>query len=277
MLIEYFPRGEVFVRSGEKPLDFLYLIERGAVRIFTRQGREENLLDLRAEGDSIGVASLLNNAPPAFNASAEEDTICYLVPRARFLELAENHPPFRLFSRRIPTGEPNGSVVETATEFTAPAGELVQRRAVSCRREHIDPGGGRLMTRHLIGAMVVLGADGKPEGIFTDRDLRRVVAEGLDGAAPVTAIMRPSPVSVREDEPCLNALLTMVRMNIHHVVVVDRAGRFKGVITRTTCSCTRAATRSPWSRTSTRPTGWMSWPGFSTTWTAWSPPWSGRV
>jgi CBS domain-containing protein len=60
-------------------------------------------------------------------------------------------------------------------------------------------------------------------GILTDRDLRtRVLAEGLPGDTPVSQVMTPAPVTVQADESVFEAMLCMLRNNIHHLPVLQR-------------------------------------------------------
>ncbi len=60
-------------------------------------------------------------------------------------------------------------------------------------------------------------------GIITDRDFRtRVLAEGLPLDTPVSAVMSPNPITVQGDDTVFEAMLSMLRNNIHHLPVVKR-------------------------------------------------------
>ena len=68
-------------------------------------------------------------------------------------------------------------------------------------------------------------------GLITDRDLRnRVVAQGLDIERPVADIATLAPLTLDANSPAFEALLLMVRHNIHHVPVMD-GHRIAGMIT----------------------------------------------
>ncbi len=242
--IEYFPKGEVFIRAGEKPLEFLYLILKGSVRLFLRNGRDERLLDLRCEGDSIGSISMVEGAPPAFFAAAAEDTICYLVDRSVFIGLVESFPQFRIYSAHILDGVQPGpepgmllpshwdSLAADKAMFNTPLRQLVKRPPVACRPGLSIRDAARLMTRERVGAMVIVDDEWRPLGIFTDRDIRgRVVAEGMDIDAPVEGIMHTGVATVNGDALCFEAMMTMVRLNLHHIPVLDR-GALIGMVTQ---------------------------------------------
>ncbi len=76
------------------------------------------------------------------------------------------------------------------------------------------------------------GAEGQGEiiGIVTDSDLRKAVAMCMDYAAPVGTIMNSPVVAVEAERPCFDALLEMMRRQIHHLAIT-RDGEIAGVIT----------------------------------------------
>ena len=87
-----------------------------------------------------------------------------------------------------------------------------------------------LMSERGAGSIVVLGADGAPLGIVTDRDLRsRVLARGMAPGAPVSEVMSSPLLSVSPDVVAFEALLEMTRRRIHHLGVVE-AGRLVAVV-----------------------------------------------
>jgi CBS domain-containing protein len=89
----------------------------------------------------------------------------------------------------------------------------------------------RQMAAAGVGSVVIVGEDGAPTGIVTDRDLRaKVVAEGRDPAATAAADVMSSPlVTVAPEAYAFEALLEMTRRGIHHLVVLE-AGRLIGVV-----------------------------------------------
>jgi CBS domain-containing protein len=58
-------------------------------------------------------------------------------------------------------------------------------------------------------------------GIVTDRDIRsRLVAQGLDYNVPITQIMTDKLVSVEHNQLVFEAMLQMLRFNVHHLPVL---------------------------------------------------------
>ncbi|MCA0177017.1 MAG: KpsF/GutQ family sugar-phosphate isomerase [Proteobacteria bacterium] len=71
----------------------------------------------------------------------------------------------------------------------------------------------------------------KPAGIFTDGDLRRLIAAGTD-LRPLHAreVMRGAPKTVRADALAVDAAALMERHRITSVLVVDEAGALVGAL-----------------------------------------------
>ena len=115
--------------------------------------------------------------------------------------------------------------------FLHPVREFVARTPVTSGPRTPVRELARQMTAAGVGSVVILGDDGTPTGIVTDRDLRgKVVAEGRDSAATAATDVMSTPLITMEASAYgFEALLEMTRRGIHHVVVVD-AGRFAGVV-----------------------------------------------
>jgi PAS domain S-box-containing protein len=80
-------------------------------------------------------------------------------------------------------------------------------------------------------ALVVISSEQEILGMITDRDFRaRVTAEDKDRARPVREIMSAPVTTIEQDALVYEAVLRMQEKRIGHLVVVDDAGRLKGVI-----------------------------------------------
>jgi len=110
-------------------------------------------------------------------------------------------------------------------------GELIKRepKAVSPStsiREAVQ-----IMYRENIGSVVVTDPEGKVLGIFTERDLVRVIAEGVSLESNIASVMTRNPVVVYEDEPVSRAVMLMAERRIRHLPVVNRKGLLVGMVT----------------------------------------------
>jgi CBS domain-containing protein len=88
-----------------------------------------------------------------------------------------------------------------------------------------------VMNEHKIGALVVV-ADGRVVGIFTERDvLRRVVAERRDPVGTsVAEVMTAEVVCCTPATPLEEARAAMKNRRIRHLPVVDPQQRLEGLI-----------------------------------------------
>ena len=114
----------------------------------------------------------------------------------------------------------------------APVRSLLESRKLVAAAPQASVGhAARLMTQHKVGAVLVVSADGKLAGIFTERDaLFRVMAPGLDPEkTELRSVMTSDPVSVEPDETLGYALLLMYEHGFRHVPVVEN-GRPVGVV-----------------------------------------------
>jgi len=110
-------------------------------------------------------------------------------------------------------------------------GDLIHRPPVC-----VDPGTScieavRVMARHGVSSILVC-RDARAVAIFTDTDLRRVVAEkgGVPGGASVEECGTPDPVGVDAGTTCADAARLMMEMYVKHLVV-EEEGRVRGVVT----------------------------------------------
>ncbi len=78
---------------------------------------------------------------------------------------------------------------------------------------------------------VIVDDSGKPLGIFTEKDLVRVVAKGIPLSTRIEEVMTPRPVTVRDDDYLAVALQRMIEYRIRNLPVVDKEGNLVGLIT----------------------------------------------
>ncbi|ODV02971.1 MAG: arabinose-5-phosphate isomerase [Rubrivivax sp. SCN 70-15] len=89
----------------------------------------------------------------------------------------------------------------------------------------------REMTGKGLGFTAVVGEAGRPIGIFTDGDLRRLIERGAELRALRAAdVMHPGPRLVRADALAVDAADLMERHRITSVLVVDADGALVGAL-----------------------------------------------
>ncbi|HSD42534.1 MAG TPA: DUF294 nucleotidyltransferase-like domain-containing protein [Burkholderiales bacterium] len=105
---------------------------------------------------------------------------------------------------------------------------LVRRAPIVCDAQRPVAEAVALMRAEEVGAIVVVDDRQRPVGIFTERDLMAVVAEGGLGRA-IGHAMTPEPFALPGHAPAYEAALMMVDQGIRHVLVTE-ADQLVGVI-----------------------------------------------
>ncbi len=90
-----------------------------------------------------------------------------------------------------------------------------------------------LMARRSVSCVVVVEND-RPVGIFTERDVVRHIARGVDlNAVPVGSVMSLSVVSTPATSTPLDTVGLMFKKSIRRLLVVDECGVMTGILTQT--------------------------------------------
>lgn len=229
--IEHFAPGTVVLAEAGEPAEHLYVIRKGAVEILD-DGR---LIDLMVEGETFGAWSLLAGFGPTATVRAHEDTLCYLIPRERALELLGTSEGIAFVlsgMRRRITRVGESLEGERTTEQYRPVGSLVRRPPVTCEPATTVAEAAERMARERVSCLLVDAGTGG-YGILTDRDLRtRVVAERRPLDTRVSDVMTYPARSVSVEALAGEVLLGMLEGGFHHFPV-ERDGTVVGVVTDT--------------------------------------------
>ncbi|MDR2689428.1 MAG: KpsF/GutQ family sugar-phosphate isomerase [Azoarcus sp.] len=87
------------------------------------------------------------------------------------------------------------------------------------------------MTHGGMGMTVVMAADGRPEGIFTDGDLRRMLENGIDvRVARIGDVFTRNPRAIGPDALAVEAAEIMERLRISQLLVLDHDGKLIGAL-----------------------------------------------
>jgi CBS domain-containing protein len=228
--LETFDAGTVIFSQGDDPVRYLRVVRAGQVEIIA-DGR---VLDLLAEGEVFGQASMLSGLPTGFEARAVvQDTRCYRIG----IELAEQllaAPEGLGWVARSLLAEPTDlhMLAREATRNLAddPVGGLLHGEAVVCPPSMAIREAATRMNEQGASCVVVdLGADGY--GIVTDRDLRvKVVAAGVSTDAPVGEVMSAPAFTSAADRPAGAVLLGLFDRGLRHCPVLAPDGRVMGVV-----------------------------------------------
>ncbi len=120
-----------------------------------------------------------------------------------------------------------------STPFFEPVGSVARREVISCDASQSMREVAGIMQERSISSIIVR-QDGVEAGIITDRDLRAMLAQGLDPHHTRAAdIMRGPLFTIGEDRPLYEALYHMSRRRTHRMCVTDAKGQLVGMVTGT--------------------------------------------
>lgn len=88
----------------------------------------------------------------------------------------------------------------------------------------------RLLKEQRTGSVLVCDTDGKLVGIFTERDVLRLMAKGADPESPVEPYMSAPPVTIATDATVSEAIQKMSRGGYRRLPMVDGDGRPTGTV-----------------------------------------------
>ncbi len=242
--LEFYPKDMVILRQDGPPSDSLRIIKKGGVKVsMVSEDGGEVVIDYRSEGDTFGFLSLVGKDRVRSNITAVDDTICYLLGKEMLLKLLDSQLSFteyflkshitRYIDRTYSEMQDKSMFVGGSDRllFTTQVGDMAIKDVVSTQEETTIREASQIMSEKRISSIVIMNASNLPSGIVTDRDLReKVVAKGRDVSEPVRNIMSATLIRVDARDYCFEAVLKMIKYNIHHVLVI-RDGRLAGVIT----------------------------------------------
>lgn len=229
--IAWFGVGAQLIAAGAASA-FVYVVLKGRVQAHDERGGRREQFAEYGPGDLFGAfAAISGRARHTY--TADDETLCFAIPAALFLDLTRRNPRFaayfheslavkrRLLAERdqpsdlaelMMTRIRDGLVVEAVE--VAPEASIASAVA-TMRARHTD---------------CVLVRDGERLGIATRTDLLDALA--LEGVTPADPVGREAsfPALALEDKALLfQALVTMTERHIHRVVVT-REGEVAGTL-----------------------------------------------
>jgi CBS domain-containing protein len=228
MEIVFHTRGTRLVSRGGEPLEHLYVIRKGAVRL----EREAATIQLLEEGEIFGFTSLITGRA-TLDVIADDDLLAYRIPRPVFERLLADASFAGHFATGL--GERLRSFLDRpqAASFQAdlsmPLGKLVHSAPVWVEAAATAADAARAMDAHGVSAVLVRS---EPAGIVTDRDFRtRVLAQGLGPETPVARICTQPLRTVNEDMPVYEAWHHVLDPSGVRHLAVARGAEVVGLLT----------------------------------------------
>jgi len=223
-----------YYRADTNIIDFkdtiseLYMIRSGIVEVYRRNGNLYNRLD---QGKLFGQMGLLTNNKVRFPTKAVKDTLLYCIPDTVFYDLCDRFDAFADFveaedstrlKQAIESKNDDASDLTTSKVKT-----LLTRDALILPKTISIQSIAQIMTEENTSAVLINDPEMEDEGgdnfvgLITEHDLcTKVVAMGLSVDTPVSEIMSTDLISLDHNAYIFEAMLLMLRYNVHHLPIL---------------------------------------------------------
>lgn len=241
-LLRFYAAGDPVVGPDDGKIEHIYIVKQGLVlgQRPTMSGDGMETTKEIAPGECFPVAAMVSERATRSHYIAAEDTFCLQLGRAAFVHAYNQSEAFRDFVLRGVSslvGQVQQQVQLQAAETLGAQYSLETRLSILASPDPVTCHSGislrdavKRMHEHHVGSLVMIDNTGYPIGIFTLRDLRRVIADGSgDLQQPLDELMTPNPIHLPPTATAFEAALTMTRRQIAHLCVVEM-GRLVGVL-----------------------------------------------
>ncbi len=235
--VSYYQAGTMILEKGQDN-HYLFFIRSGAVEILRSSGE---LYIQMGEGECFGQFSLLRKKKVRYPARAIEDSLLYKIPDAPFQELADTYDRFADFmeeehSVRLKNALGRAGQTSGNPLMISKIHKLIPRKIITASPDISIQQAANIMTQNRVSSLVLVPDNPEQDpspvtGLITDRDLRkRAIVPGLPLSTPVRKVMSTDVITLPAEAYAFEAMLTMMRHNLHHLPVLD-GNRPIGVIT----------------------------------------------
>ena len=228
--VKLFQKNKAIFKKGD-PRKYVYIIFSGLVGLFD----DEIAVDYISKGEIFGIISV-RDFPYLLDATALEDTVCYLIYSENFKEVFNRNKRFSSFfstfiKRRFHSFKKIASdkkFFEEAT-FVLDIEKIIYKKPVVAGSGMTVENAAVEMINNSISSIVVVDEEMRPIGIFTDKDLRKVVIQG-DKLHPISKYMSSPVKTINTNTTIFDAFSKMIDAGIDHLVLTKEEKVF-GVIT----------------------------------------------
>lgn len=239
--LRFYSAGETIIKPTDGPVEHFFIVKQGRVhgeRPHSARRGTETTFEITT-GECFPLAALIGERATRTEHLAGEDTFCLLLNKPAFIKLFALSNPLRDFALRGVSSlldQVNQQVQMRAVEtlgaqysLDTRLGQLAMRQPISCAPQTQLRDAVKLMHEQQVGSIVIVDPAFKPLGIFTLRDLRRVVADGGALEQPIADLMTQAPFYLPPDASAFDAAIAMTERHIAHVCLVENE-RLCGVI-----------------------------------------------
>jgi CBS domain-containing protein len=240
--LRFYSEGDGIISPDDGVVEHFYIVKQGRVhgqRPHTSKRGTDTTFEVIV-GECFPMAALMGERATRTGHFAAEDTFCFLLNKPAFVKLVSKSAAFRDFAMRgvsslldlVNQQAQMRAVASLGEQYSLETriGELALLHPVACLPTTPLPTAVGLMNENNVGSIVITDEHLRPLGIFTLRDLRRVIATGTSElSAPISGFMTPDPFHLPPDATAFDAAIAMTERHIAHVCIVKN-GLLCGVI-----------------------------------------------
>jgi CBS domain-containing protein len=242
--IKEFLKGSYIFRQGDSSLQSLFIVVSGTAEVTVLNDNDrETVTGLRNELMFFGETGFFFDEPYAASVRAATNLVCLVIPYEVFENTLSQIPEFTIqlnlvLAERMRTVylSMTKDVPSSQNALEQPmrkrVADLMSTPAATCIATEEISALAAKMTRQNVSSLVVVSKDNYPLGIVTEKDLvGKVLARG-DYVRRLTAsdVMSTNPLTVAPEAFYYEALLTMVKNKVKHLVVVSEE-QLVGIVT----------------------------------------------
>ncbi len=234
--VKFHEGDEIIYRKGDQRGKYVYVIQQGTVRLLDpREDGEEEIVDIRVEGDMLGVFWSMADETYLHTAKTEGDTILYALVWDDIVGAAKRNPNVVRYLAAYFSLHPGHELPNTESvnfpkalaendqlwlNAASPINAEAERQLLTCtRHEAIRKLAARMGPGHQ-EAVVVVDDRWRPVGIVTEADLVSKVATGLVSVDEPAERIMSSPVVTVPPDMAVGPLLTcMLHHRLRHLCV----------------------------------------------------------
>ncbi len=228
--VKLFQKNKTIFKKG-KARKYVYIVFSGLVGLFD----DKIAVDYISKGEIFGIISV-RDFPYILDATALEDTVCYLIYSENFKEVFNKNIRFSSFfstfiKRRFHSFKKIASekkFFEEAT-FVLDIEKIIYKKPIVAGPGMTVENAAVEMINNSISSIVVVDEEMRPIGIFTDKDLRKVVIQG-DKLHPISKYMSSPVKTINTNTTIFDAFSKMIDAGIDHLVLTKEEKVF-GVVT----------------------------------------------
>ncbi|HKJ89825.1 MAG TPA: cyclic nucleotide-binding domain-containing protein, partial [Oceanipulchritudo sp.] len=236
--VKFHEDGEIVFSQGQPRDTWLYVIQKGNVRILEEDAEGEHLIDLRGPGDILGLQGIRSEEAYLHTCKTDTETILYGLPRKTFTEVALKSIRARRYLAAYfslnPAYEWGGSQHKSEPGLPDPGPVTLMRGGLteveppqSDARHHLTTVRETAPLRDVVirlqskrvECVLVVDERGRPLGKVTDADLRDRLLEGsVYPQTPVGELMFTDLIAAGPGEDTGGLLLKLARYGKHFLV-----------------------------------------------------------